>query len=178
MFRERASKLCPNSAQSVHNHLPPFSQSESSNAAHSSDEDQIVQRELLQQKEMVKLKREITEKALHIIRNVFPMKVIQLSQQLDAKPFNLDVAEVRRPLVLSTDKQAAADGEPRPKKRKLDESTSTLVGHNNSIVRSTETIESNHVRILAYQRYFLWIFLFLNLIINHCFYTCLHSLCW
>lgn len=109
------------------------------------DDDQVVQRDLMQKQEISKLKEEVTQKALHIIRNVFPAKVMQLTKQLDTKPFSLELVDVRQPVVLSTDSAMNVDSEaPKSKKRKLDETTSVPTD-SKSAAKSNEVVESNKV---------------------------------
>jgi hypothetical protein len=104
-------------------------------------------------KEISALRGNMQEKALEIVRNAMPSKVLSLTAVLDSKEMNMDISAIRQPVVLteaSTGHGGEADAaEGTRKKRKLDEEGHSANDESTAKhgVKSREVIASNQVRI-------------------------------
>lgn len=104
--------------------------------------------------EISSLKGGMQEKALEVVRNSMPSKVLALTAVLNSKEMNLELAAVRQPVVLTQSIPSAEShdsSESSRKKRKLDDAGHAAAEENNTKygVKSREIIPSNTVRKAA-----------------------------
>jgi hypothetical protein len=131
----------------AYSHFSDFSFCDHAHYYHVSDDSDL---DIMHKEELQALRTSFAEKALRIVREILPTKVLALNATLESKQMSMDLSEVHVPIKLSTDAHPTGDAsESARKKRKLDEDSS--VDHqvdllsNKYTAKSKELLPSNQV---------------------------------